>query len=104
MKTRLSLLLGLLALLPACKREQPGDPTAPPTPIEDVHSAGADPHQAETLVGLSLEEAAALAESASIPHRIVEVDGQVQPTTMDFRPERLNFTVEKGRIVKVTKG
>lgn len=104
MKTRLSLLLGCLAWLPACDRQRPGDSPAPSSPIEDTRAAGADPRHAESLVGLPLEKAAALADAASISHRVVEVDGESRPVIRDYRPDRLNFTVEKGTVTKVTKG
>ncbi|MFC5052007.1 hypothetical protein ACFPK9_15500 [Rubritalea spongiae] len=53
---------------------------------------------------LSLEEAEELAKKNGLKYRIVEVDGQPRPITMDLRMDRFNFHVENGKIVKVTKG
>ena len=38
------------------------------------------------------------------PHRVIEMDGEPRPVTKDFRPERLNFKVEAGVVIAVTKG
>lgn len=56
------------------------------------------------FVGLEIEKAEALAEKHKLKNRIIMIDGKPQPATRDHRPERLNFTIEKGRITKVTKG
>jgi hypothetical protein len=57
-----------------------------------------------TLVGLPLGTAQAMAEGANLPHRVIERDGQLLPRTMDYRPERLNFAVAGGRVINVTRG
>ncbi len=58
----------------------------------------------DTLLGRRLERVQAAATTAEVPHRVVEVDGESRPVTMDYRPERLNFKVRGGRITDVTKG
>lgn len=63
-----------------------------------------DPANTESFIGVPLALAQAAADEAEIPHRVVEVDGESLPRTMDHRPERLNFTVVDGRITAVTKG
>ena len=58
----------------------------------------------DRYLGLSQEEAAALAKKEGQPFRVVSVDGQPGIITMDHRPERLNFTLVDGKITKVTRG
>ncbi|RYD66016.1 MAG: hypothetical protein EOP83_06085 [Verrucomicrobiaceae bacterium] len=93
------LLLTLLAA--AC---QPKNTPQPPPP----ESAEKQPSDAvptpESFVGLTLQEAEAKAKEADLPHRVVRNDGEDFPVTRDYRPERLNFTVEKGVVTKVTTG
>lgn len=54
--------------------------------------------------GLTKQEAAALAAGEGRRWRIIREDGKSKPVTRDHRPDRLNFTVEQGLIVRVTKG
>ena len=63
-----------------------------------------DPTDAASYVGMTLEAAKARADKAGIPNRVVEEDGVSNPVTMDHRPERLNFAVKAGKIIRVTKG
>jgi hypothetical protein len=35
---------------------------------------------------------------------VIEEDGKGRAVTMDFRPDRLNFAVAAGKIIRVTKG
>lgn len=62
----------------------------------------ADPNQA--YLGLPLKEAEALADKEGHPHRVLSIDGKSNPVTADFIPDRLNFEVEDGKVVKVTTG
>lgn len=78
----------LLACVPVMTSTQP-----PPNPAYP-----------NTLVGLPLETAQALAEGANVPHRVIERDGVLLPRTMDYRPERLNFAVVRGSVVNVSRG
>lgn len=58
----------------------------------------------EAYVGLTEDEAAALAEKEGLRWRIVSVDGEHRAVTMDYDPKRLNFAIEAGKVVKVTRG
>ncbi|MEO1856556.1 MAG: hypothetical protein ABGY95_04220 [Rubritalea sp.] len=58
----------------------------------------------KSFIGLSVKEAHALAKENKIPSRVVEIDGEPQPSTMDIRPERFNFAIKKGKVTRVTKG
>ncbi len=56
------------------------------------------------FVGLTEQAGVALAGKRTLRFRIVSVDGQMRPATRDFRPDRINAELEKGIIVKVTRG
>lgn len=45
-------------------------------------------------VGLSAQDARDLAEQREESFRVVEVDGEPQPATMDYRPGRINASVQ----------
>jgi len=51
------------------------------------------------FIGLSPEDALALAQDNSLTFRVVERDGQQLPTTKDYRPGRINATVENDIVV-----
>jgi len=88
--------------LVACQQESkpaPEDPAPAPgkeasTPLDD----------SDSYLGLALEAASARAEQAGIRWRVVEEDGQGKPVTKDYRPDRLNFSVASGKVIRVTKG
>lgn len=82
-------------------RDTPPAPAAPEPAPEKVSS---DPGDASSYVGMSVHEASSRADKAGIRWRIVEEDGQSRPVTKDFRPDRLNFAVTAGKIIRVTKG
>lgn len=63
-----------------------------------------DARQPETLVGIGVKEAGEAADRANIRWRIVEEDGKPRPATMDHRPDRLNFIVKNGKVIRVNKG
>lgn len=69
--------------------------------LEKPESEDLDP---QTLVGALLEDAQKTCEALNQPHRVIKIDGRSQMITRDFRPDRLNFTVEKGIVTGVTKG
>lgn len=86
---------------PTAPDEKPATPA--PAPAEKPATPG-DPAEANSYVGMTLPDASARADKADIRWRIVEEDGKPRPVTMDYRPDRLNFSVEKGKIIRVTKG
>jgi hypothetical protein len=51
---------------------------------------------ATDYIGLSEEEAGALAFQNGVPFRVVVIDGESQMVTEDFLPGRINATVEAG--------
>ncbi len=57
-----------------------------------------------TLVGLPVKKARAAAENEGYDFRVVSVDGQSKPVTMDYRPQRLNATVVDGVVTEVSVG
>lgn len=58
----------------------------------------------KSFIGLTLKEAQELAQSNKLPSRVIEIDGNPQGVTADYRPERLNFSIKNGKIIRVTKG
>ncbi len=57
-----------------------------------------------TLVGKKTAKARTAATDEGYDFRVVSVDGESKPVTMDYRPDRLNATVVDGRVVEVTVG
>jgi hypothetical protein len=76
----------------------PPEAPAPPPEVSD------DPATAASYVGMPVKQASDRADQAGIRWRIVEEDGKSRPVTKDFRPDRLNFAVAAGKIIRVTKG
>ena len=58
----------------------------------------------QDYLGLSKEEASAKATAARLRSRVIRIDDQHAKVTKDHRPERLNFEIESGKVVRVTKG
>ena len=93
MNLRLFLLLFCGFILAGCQPESP-NPDVP---------AGA----AETdndFVGLSLSDAEKVAVKRDLKYRVTMLDGKPQPATRDYRLDRVNFAVEKGKVVGVSRG
>jgi hypothetical protein len=84
----------------SCRDEvKPG----PPVSEAVVEKGDAGENDAD-FIGLSEEKGAALADGRGLKHRVVSVDGQLRPTTRDYRRDRVNFELEGGKIVKVSRG
>lgn len=96
-----SLVLLTLLVVAACQPKHSPDPPPPGSAEKQPSDAVPTP---DSFVGMNFEEAKAKAEKADLPHRVVKKDGEEYPVTRDYRPERLNFTVEKGVVTKVTNG
>lgn len=64
--------------------------------------AGTD--QDSDFIGLNLKAAEALAGNRGVAHRVISVNGKGQLHTMDYRPNRINFWLEKRKVVKATRG
>lgn len=102
MKTILIAALSLAAV--SCQQQSSGpDPDKTP-PAADKPAAPDDPANATSYVGMTLTEGSARADKAGIRWRVIEEDGKSRPVTMDYRPDRLNFVVAGGKIIRVTKG
>ena len=56
------------------------------------------------FLGMEWKKAEALAKELGHSSRVTKIDGEPKPVTMDYRPERLNFEIEGGEVVKVTRG
>lgn len=107
MNTTLCLLT--LACLVSCQMNDDeasnGEPdTTKPAPVEISPTTPIDVMKHETLVGQTLVQVQAACDVEEVAHRVVEVDGEARPVTMDYRPERLNFKVKDGIVTVVTNG
>lgn len=85
--------------LNSCKED-----TTPPSPESPPATKAGDPVKDSDFVGLTVEAGESLAKERDLANRVVSVDGEVRPVTMDYREDRINFTIEKGKIVKATRG
>ena len=56
----------------------------------------------EELIGMSTANATTYAETNDLLFRVVEIDGVPQPTTKDYRPGRINATIENDVVVSYT--
>jgi len=56
------------------------------------------------FIGLEKEDAIALAEESGQAWRIVLEDDVVSPVSMSIRDDRINFVIERGRLVRVRRG
>ena len=55
-------------------------------------------------LGLTLPAATTKAAQEGRRSRVIMVDGQRRPVTKDLRPRRLNFSLNQGKVIAVTKG
>jgi len=58
----------------------------------------------ERYIGLTLEAAQNLARKERRSSRVVRIDGEWMPVTMDYRPDRLNFSISGGIVTDVSTG
>lgn len=98
MKPSILCLALVSAGLISCKPESAPEPENPPA------AAAPDPSKPESYLGLDEQSAGAAADKAGLPWRVIEVDGESRPATMDYRPDRLNFAIKDGKVIRVTNG
>ncbi|MDF1656502.1 MAG: hypothetical protein P1U58_02750 [Verrucomicrobiales bacterium] len=58
----------------------------------------------QDMIGLSLSEAEKLAVKRGLLYRVTMLDGKPQPATRDRRENRVNFVVEAGKVLGVSRG
>lgn len=58
----------------------------------------------KAYVGKDISEVEQLLDEKGQPHRVMWQDGEAFFGTMDFRPDRLNFHVEDGKIIEAYTG
>jgi hypothetical protein len=95
--------IAIASCQPESGKSSVADTEKEPTP-ETPSEVAIDVSQPQSLVGRELAKVQAACDEAEIPHRVIEIDGEGLPATMDYRPERLSFAVTDGIIVKVTTG
>lgn len=88
-RTLMQRVIGLLQQMITLLRNEANPPTTEP-------EAEATP---EDLIGMTTAKATTYAAEHDLLFRIVEIDGEPQPTTKDYRPGRINAAVENGVVV-----
>lgn len=81
---------------------EPVDTTEEPTTAPEDTSAQPTDETVSDYIGLSEADAAALAAQNDVPFRVVERDGEMLPTTRDYRPGRINAVVVDGIVTAYT--
>jgi hypothetical protein len=106
MKPLLTLLFAALPLVAACGDDDQSTAATTTAPAASLPGAGGQPCIAEgqenptpEYVGLSLEDAEALAEENGLTLRVVGEDGECFPITMDLRDDRVNVELADGTVV-----
>lgn len=56
------------------------------------------------LIGLPVKQATSQIAQAGYEARVISVDGDMRPVTMDFRPDRINLTVVDGVVTMASVG
>lgn len=90
--------------MPAVGCREKAAPPKAPGPNPPLVEKGESPAADGDFVGLDEGEGAKLAKARKLASRVVSVDGEPRPGTKDYRPDRVNFEVENGKIVRVTRG
>lgn len=73
-------------------------PTAPPVSEPDLDI------DTDIYLELSEDEAVQLAKENGLESRVVRIDDEHFPMTMDYMPTRLNFEIDNGEVTLVTIG
>ena len=58
----------------------------------------------EAVIGLTVDQATTWAMNHNYTVRVVEIDGQPQPATMDYRTDRINLVVKNGVVTSAKMG
>ena len=73
-------------------------------PAKEPDPTGKPKAKDSDFIGLKEKDAAALAKKRKLKSRVVSIDGESQLVTADYRGDRVNFSLEKGIVVKVDRG
>jgi heat shock protein HslJ len=77
-------------------RDDSGSSIFTPVLVPPVEPASSDPTMHDEILGMAEEQAEKYAEEKKVSFRVTTRDGEGQPATMDYRPGRINATVEAG--------
>lgn len=103
--SRLVVVIASLSLgLGACGGDDDSTAEAPSEQTTTSATGEGTSEAFDEYVGLTVDDAGALAEEQGRPWRVVKEDGQDRAVTLDFIDNRLNFEVEDGVVVRVTTG
>lgn len=84
--------------------DPPTEPETDPDPETPTPEAALNPSLPDSYLGLEQKVAGDTADQAGVKWRVIEIDGQPLPATMDYRPDRLNFAIKDGKVIRVTQG
>ncbi len=84
----------------APKTEEAPETEKEPTEVDTIEVVAED----QDFIGLSMEDAKALAKERGQAHRVISIEGNFRPVTADYRPDRLNFEIENGKVTVVKRG
>ncbi len=109
MKIKFPLCIFPLLLISACNdfvSEKPPSGFATPPDVREKPPLVMKPSATNLsrYIGLSIKSAIALAKKEGLSWRITGRDGVSYPMTMDYSRNRLNFVLEKNRVVQCTRG
>ena len=71
---------------------------------EPTDQTAAAAEVADTLVGMTAAEAEQAVVKAGLVWRVISEDGKLNPATMDFRVDRINAALVKGKVESATVG
>lgn len=91
-ETKRTLMLRIVDLLQQVISLLSGETTLPPAEPDPTPSA-------EAMIGMTIDEAEFYANANNIMFRVVEIDGEQQLVTEDYRPGRINASVENDVVV-----
>lgn len=94
---------------PQVSSAPPGDPNGP-GPAPDPNNMPADTvtltkkQVVANTTGKPLDEATRIAHQGGYTVRLIQVDGQDMPATMDYSETRVNFKVNGGQVTEASVG
>ena len=83
-------------------RDQTTVPVDSNETTQDEAAQNEEPHvpvSSDGIIGMTTAEAEAYAASRGVMFRVVEADGEPQPTTRDYREGRINATTENDIVI-----
>lgn len=74
-----------------------------PTAVPSTETTNAE-NVAAAIMGMTSSDAEKYATDHGVQYRVGEVDGQPQPTTRDYRPDRVTVSLQDDIVIAATVG